>query len=141
MSGQKRIIKHFPHFFRTDDTENLFYRFVEVFGSMLDDAENDLVRVMRSHWVDTADNEGSKGLDTNQKGDLDKIFALYIEALGGTSLLRQIDRRDGPEGLEDDAVYRERMKSLILILKEGASTRNGIIAIIAANLGIHGDSP
>jgi len=141
MSGQKRIINHFPHFFQTGETGNLFYRFLEVFGSMLDDAENDLVRVMRAHWVDTADNEGSKGFDTNQKGDLDKIFSLYIEALGGTSLLRQINRREGAEGLEDDVLYRQRIKGLIQILKNGASTREGIIAIVAANLGIYGDAP
>jgi|GEM_PF-1401436 len=140
MSGQYQIIRHFPHFFQTGDRENLFYRFVAVFGAMLETGEEDLVAMMRSHWVDTADNEGSKGFDTLQKGDLDKIFALYLEALGGTSLLRQSGRRLGAEGLEDDALYRQRMKGLINVLREGASTLHGVREIIAANLGIFGNS-
>jgi hypothetical protein len=140
MTGQKNIVRHFPHFFQTGDTENLFYRFVEVFGAMLDAGEDDLLALMRAHWVETADNEGSKGFDTNQKGDLDKILALYLEALGGTSLLRQINRRQGADGIADDAVYRERMLRLIQILREGASHIEGIREIVAANLGIFGDS-
>jgi hypothetical protein len=140
MTGQKNIVRHFPHFFQTGDTENLFYRFVEVFGAMLDAGEDDLIALMRAHWVETADNEGSKGFDTNQKGDLDKILALYLEALGGTSLLRQIDRRQGIDGITDDSIYRERMLRLIQILREGASHIEGIREIVAANLGIFGNS-
>lgn len=141
MSGQKRIASHFPHFFRSGDTSNLFYRFLEVFGGELDEAENRLIQVMRAHWVDTADNIGSKGFDTASKGDLDKIFALYIENLGGTSLLKQINRREGEEGLLDDAIYRERIKGIIQVLLGGASNREGLREIVAANLGIYGNSP
>jgi len=141
MSGQKRIASHFPHFFQSEDTSNLFYRFLEVFGGELDEAENRLIQVMRAHWVDTADNIGSRGFDTASKGDLDKIFALYIENLGGTSLLKQTNRREGEEGLLDDANYRERIKGIVQVLLGGASNRNGLREIIAANLGVYGDSP
>ena len=118
----------------------MLYRLVSVFGAQADLAEEDLIQVMRSHWVNRANNEGSKGFDTAEKGDLDRIFALYVEALGGTSLLRQQGRREGPDGLIDDKLYRERIKGLIRVLRDGASTKAGIVAIVAANLGIVGDS-
>ena len=140
MGGTRRIIRHFPHFFQSEEYDNTFYRLMEVFGSMLDLAEEDLLKVMRSHWVDTADNLTREEEGFLLPGDLDKLFALYLESLGGTSLLKQRNRRDNPEGLEDDALYRRRIKALIRILMEGASDRAGIQAIVAANLGIFGDS-
>ena len=39
------------------------------------------------------------------------------------------------------APYRERLTGLIAVLRRGASTRQGIIDIVAANLGIVGDEP
>ncbi|HSB91486.1 MAG TPA: hypothetical protein VLC28_00150 [Flavitalea sp.] len=141
MSRTTQIISRFPDFYRSNDSENLFYKFIGVFASMLDLAEEDLVRVMRTHWVNTADNEGSKGFDATEKGDLDKIFGLYLESLGGTVLLKQGTRRPGPDGKLDDDLYRTRILGLIQVLKNGASTRTGIIDIVAANLGIVADLP
>ncbi|MEM6263408.1 MAG: hypothetical protein AAGI38_12925 [Bacteroidota bacterium] len=208
MSRTNSLISRFPSFYRSNDRENVFYRFMQVFGEMLDQAEADAIRVMQSHWVQTADNLNSKGFDTGQKGDLDKIFSLYLENLGGTSLLKQVGRPSvdddayqaqiktliagikkrqyaskaqavaflgavtqqpnnpyqsrlqslvldleaGATDLEDvmnrlalladpDVLYRERIMGLIQVLKNGASTKEGIISIVAANLGIVGDSP
>jgi len=140
MSRTSSIIKRLPGFYQSKATDDVLYRFIEVFGKTLDEAESDLIKVMRAHWVDTANNEDSKGFNTTQKGDLDKIFSLYLENLGGTSQLKQIDRRDGEEGKLDDEIYRTRIKGLINVLKSGASTKEGIIDIIAANLGIVGES-
>ena len=39
------------------------------------------------------------------------------------------------------APYRERLFGLIQVLRRGASTRQGILDIVAANLGIVGDDP
>lgn len=139
MSRTTQIVSRFPDFYRSGDTENLFYKFVGIFAGMLDIAEEDLIRVMRTHWVNTADNEGSKGFDATEKGDLDKIFGLYLESLGGTVLLKQGTRRPDPDGKLDDDLYRTRILGLIQVLKNGASTRAGIIDIVAANLGIVSD--
>jgi len=133
------IMQSLPHFYQSGDYENLLYGFVDIFGRMLDGAEEDLLRAMRAHWVNTADNEGSQGFDTVQKGDLDKIFAFFLESLGGTTQLRQIERREGDKGLADDTVYRERVKGLIGALLNGANTVAGIRDIVAANLGIYGN--
>ena len=70
---------------------------------------------------------------------MDRIFALYLENLGGTSQLKQVDRPSGEDGHKSDAIYRTRIKGLINVLKSGASTKEGIIAIVAANLGIVGE--
>ncbi len=139
MSRATSLIRRLPDFYDSGESRNLFHRLTAVFGETLDQVEKDLLRVMRSHWVDTADNEGSRGLNTTQKGDLDKIFTLYLENLGGTSRLKQHDRRGGAEG-DDDALYRTRIRGLIEVLRHGASTREGIVAVVAANLGIVGDS-
>lgn len=139
MGKTQSIIRRFPDFYQTKDARSVLYQFVDVFGQILDKAEVDLLKIMRAHWVDTADNEGSRGFDTAQKGDLDKIFSLYLENLGGTSQLKQVDRRSGADGLIDDAHYRARIRGLIEVLKGGASTKEGIITIVAANLGVVGD--
>ena len=67
------------------------------------------------------------------------FFALYLENLGGTSQLKQVDRPSGKEGLKSDSIYRARIKGLINVLQRGGSTKAGITAIVAANLGIVGD--
>jgi hypothetical protein len=46
-----------------------------------------------------------------------------------------------PRELEKSyAPYRERLKGIIAILRQGAATRQGILDLVAANLGILGDS-
>lgn len=131
----RNIIRRFPDFY-TSDQDSVLALFVGVFGQVLNEAEIALLDVMHAHWVDKANNAGSQGFDAAQKGDLDKIFTLYLESLGGTSQLKQVDRRPGNDGLLDDALYRGRIKGLIKVLMRGASTLEGIKAIVAANLGI-----
>ncbi|MEM7509291.1 MAG: hypothetical protein AAF388_00080 [Bacteroidota bacterium] len=212
MNRTEGIIDRFPHFFHAKERYSNLYRFVEVFSGLLDGSEDDLRRVRNAHFVNKANNKESKGFDSNQKGDLDSIFSLYLEALGGTSLLKQANRppdlepgfarwlqlvllklnREVEEGsltptvegvigflqaevildhtyeieveeiitllqqesqdyltavglieqrLRPDEVYRERIKGLIQVLLRGASTKQGIIDVVAANLGIVGNSP
>lgn len=139
MGRTQGILSRFPHFYLAEDGNSLFSEFIKVFGETLDEVEADLLKVMYAHYVDKADNEGSQGFNTNQKGDLDKIFSLYLENLGGTSQLKQVDRPSGAEGIESDKIYRQRIRGLIEVLKSGASTKQGIINIVAANLGIVGE--
>lgn len=86
------IISRFPNFYDSENQTTLLFQFVNIFAQILEEAETDLLRVMRSHHVDTADNYGSQGIDAKQKGDLDKIFALYLEKLGRTSQLIQVNQ-------------------------------------------------
>jgi hypothetical protein len=147
------IIGRMPHFYQSGEVNNHLFRMVNIFAQMVDKAEEDLLRVMRSHWADTANNENSKGLDATTKGDLDKILALFLQNLGGTSLLRQTNRpavnsEEAEEEAEEEAIkaakeadraYRDRMKGLIQVILGGPSTKSGLIEIVSANLGILGD--
>lgn len=90
-SKTRSILSRFPDFYQADGGGFFLLEFLQIFGQVLEEAEADLLRVMRSHWVDTADNADSRGFDTSQKGDLDKILAFYLENLGGTSQLKQVD--------------------------------------------------
>ncbi|MEG3839840.1 hypothetical protein [Microcoleus sp. herbarium14] len=87
------IASRLPHFYDTKNVESLLYQFIDVFGYIIEEAEADLMAVMRSHHIDTATNYDSQGFIGRRKGDLDKILTLYLEALGGTSLLIQISDR------------------------------------------------
>lgn len=95
------IASRFPHFYDTQNSESLLYQFINVFGQILEQAENDLMAVMRAHHIDTATNEDSQGFTGKRKGDLDKIFTLYLETLGGTSQLIQISDRFGVGSLKN----------------------------------------
>lgn len=139
MGRTQGILSRFPHFYLSEDGNSLFSQFIKVFGETLDEVEADLLKMMYAHYVNKADNEDSQGFNTNQKGDLDKIFSLYLENLGGTSQLKQVDRPSGEKGMESDKIYRQRIRGLIEVLKSGASTKQGIINIVAANLGIVGE--
>lgn len=90
-SKTRTVISRFPDFYQSEDSANLLVQFLDVFGHVLEQLEADILRVMRSHWVDTASNAGSEGFDRVRKGDLDRIFAFYLENLGGTSQLKQVN--------------------------------------------------
>ena len=137
MSRANHILGKFPSFYRKDDgvATNL-QQLIQPFGDMIDQAEEDLLKVMRSHFVNKANNEGSEGLDTSNKGDLDYILSLYLQHLGGTSMLKQ-----SKHGEDGDREYRIRSIGLINALMGGASTIAGIHQIVAANLGLEAGNP
>jgi hypothetical protein len=85
------IISRFPHFYPPEDPTSFLPQFLDVFGEILDEVEQDLIRVLKSHFINTADNFGSLGFTATQKGDLDKIFALMLAELGGTSQLTTVN--------------------------------------------------
>jgi hypothetical protein len=135
------ILSRFPQFYQSRDTKNALYSFIEAFAQQLDEAEEALLRVMHAHWVQTADNELPKKPLQQRKGDLDKIFALYLEKLGATALLQQTNRNAADPALaaSEDELYRQRVLSLIRVLKDSPITKQGIQNIVAANLGIADD--
>ena len=133
------IINRLPHFFQSEDPASKLYQLVSVFASQIDQAEEDLLGIMRTHWINTADDDVSPTAGSNAKGDLDKILDLFIQNLGGTSLLRPVFSSSDQAGKEAYDRYRERMKKLIRVILNGPSTPENLISIVAANLGIFGD--
>lgn len=92
------LLSRFPAFYNTGEASHL-HQLMAVLGMALEGAEADLVRVLRSHFVDTANNTGSQGFVYSRRGNLDQIFALYLERLGGTSQLIQVNAQFQPSDL------------------------------------------
>lgn len=85
------IINRLPHFYQDSDNA-LLVQLLEIFSQRLEKAETDLYNLHRAHHVETADNQGMTGYiaPAEQRGDMDKIFTLFLEALGGTSQLVKV---------------------------------------------------
>jgi len=96
------IVQRLPHFYAAEDAGDLFVKFVDFFGHSLERGEIDALRVLRAHHVETADNVGSRGYTApaEQRGDLDKIFGLYLEAIGGTTELVKMSPRFSARSLD-----------------------------------------
>lgn len=119
------ILLRLPHFYAPDTAGPLLLEVVDTVGRGLERGETDLYGVLRAHHVQTADNEGAAGYTAPlaQRGDLDRILALYLETLGGTSQLvrvsptfagRSLDvRRLATLLLEDDYPLREYLLSAL----------------------------
>ncbi|MEM9337535.1 MAG: hypothetical protein AAGA66_02320 [Bacteroidota bacterium] len=88
-----RLLNRLPHFYRPEDLGKDFLNLYQTFGDHLESVERDLFDVLRAHHVQTAGNAGSKGFiaPASEHGDLDKLFALYLETLGGTSQLVSVN--------------------------------------------------
>lgn len=125
----KGMLRRLPHFYDPSMAGPLLVQFVDMFGRRLERGEVDLYRVLHAHHVETADNEGSKGFTApaEKRGDLDKIFALYLESLGGTSQLiklnprftvRSLDARRLARLLTDDAGHDAALAQLQPYLKK-----------------------
>ncbi|HET7462023.1 MAG TPA: hypothetical protein VFJ82_12275 [Longimicrobium sp.] len=86
------ILLRLPHFYHPDGAGKLLVDVVDGVGTALERAETDLYRVLRSHHVQTADNDATGGFTAppGERGDLDRILALYLEELGGTSQLVKV---------------------------------------------------
>jgi hypothetical protein len=87
------VLNRLHHFCAPDMLGSDMLNFADIFGRRLERAEKDLYDVMHSHHVQTADNEGSLGYTAKheERGDLDKLFAMYLEYLGGTSQLMRMN--------------------------------------------------
>jgi len=88
----RAILLRLPHFYHPDGAGKLLLDVVDGVGLTLQRAEADLYRVLRAHHVQTADNDATGGFTAPpaERGDLDRILALYLEQLGGTSQLVKV---------------------------------------------------
>lgn len=103
------ILKYFPDFHQAIDRRKLLYHVVDVIASRLQEIENDMVSVMKSHWIEAAED-----ID-----DLEKIAALY-----------GIERED----YEDLEQFRTKIKDIIRLYLSGPGTVPSIIEFIAIAL-------
>jgi hypothetical protein len=113
-----RILDNLPPTFTTLGDPSALRALADGYGGELQAAENGLVAVMRSHWVDFADAGERTVLD------LAGIGALYGLA---------------PRPDESVEEFREHLKRYVRTLLEGTVTVRGILRITAEVLGLHID--
>ena len=90
------MLQRLPDFYNPSDSSTLLARVLSVLAERLDDVERESYDILRAHHFPTAGNQHSQGYlgsPLSQRGDLDKILALYLEAVGGTSQLVEMNFR------------------------------------------------
>jgi hypothetical protein len=103
------ILKCFPNFFQAIDKDKLLYHVVDSIVSRVKEIENDMIRVMKSHWIKAVED-----ID-----DLEKIAALY-----------GIER----EEYEDINQFRTKIEDIIRLYLAGPGTVPSVIEFIAIAL-------
>ena len=103
------ILKYFPNFDQAMDEGKLLYHVVDSIASRVREIENDMIGVMKSHWIKAV-------VDI---GDLEKIAALY-----------GIER----EEYEDINQFRTKIEDIIRLYLAGPGTVPSVIEFIAIAL-------
>ncbi len=111
-STTKRIAERLPEFYKTWSEDSILYKFLNSFGKTLNESEKDLFRIMRAHWIDTA-----------QGVDLDKLASIF-------NLARQPGEIDRP--------FRRRIRRAIQEYK-GGGTRAAMELALKALFGSYGE--
>jgi hypothetical protein len=110
----QRILERLPSFYKTWDPTSLLFKVVCSLAKRLDEAQKDLVAILRAHWVD-------KALTL----DIDHLGALY-----------NMTRNPG----ETDVEYRNRLKLAIMEYK-GGGTRSAVLTAVTTVLRLPRDYP
>ncbi|MEV8377688.1 hypothetical protein AB0P21_33425 [Kribbella sp. NPDC056861] len=116
MPKADRILANLPPTYRTLGDPSALRALTDAYGGELQAAENSLVAVMRSHWVDFAD-AGETAIQ-----DLALFGALYGLA---------------PRPDESVEEFREHLKRYVKTFLDGTVTVQGILRITAETLGLH----
>lgn len=95
MERTKRIANRLPEFYRTWDTDSVVYKVLDTVGRALAEEQKSLFRIMRTHWVETANG-----------GDIERLGAVF-----------ELQRAKG----EPDDGYRERIKAALGQFKGGGT--------------------
>lgn len=128
-----RLLNRLPHFYNPEELGKTFLELFTTIGNDFEACERDIFDVLRSHHVLTAENIGSKGFIANQSehGDLDKLFSLFLEVLGGTSLLTTMNPLFNTKSFDVEKIVstlylsdEEQYKNLRLILLNDSESGN-----------------
>jgi hypothetical protein len=100
MTRADKISSRLPRFYDCDDPSSLISSIIGSVGKFMDEAQDDLVSIARSHWIDTSRN-----------GDLDRLGAIF-----------NAKRKKSADGvIESDPDYRKRLKMTILSYEGGGT--------------------
>ncbi|MCQ8892223.1 MAG: hypothetical protein NQU41_02435 [Candidatus Methanosuratincola sp.] len=110
MSRAEKMCDRLPKFYKGWDRGSLVYAFISSFASQIDDADDQIAEIMRSHWVDSARGQ-----------DLDLLGAAVASK-----------RMQG----EGDEKYRSRIRRAVSDYRGGGTVR----AILESVMGLIGTS-
>lgn len=110
MSRAEKMCDRLPKFYKGWDRGSLVYAFISSFASQIDDADDQIAEIMRSHWVDSARGQ-----------DLDLLGAAVASK-----------RMQG----EGDERYRSRIRRAVSDYRGGGTVR----AILESVMGLIGTS-
>lgn len=128
MPKADRILANLPPTYRTSGDPSALRALIDAYGGELQAAENSLVAVMRSHWVDFAD-AGERAIH-----DLGSVPAPGSpEQSIGIGLLYGLAPRPD-ESVEE---FREHLKRYVKTFLDGTVTVQGVLRIAAETLGLH----
>ncbi len=118
----ERILEHLPRSFQAAVGRSALRAVAGAVGGELQRGEIALARIMRAHWVDSADEDAPK-ID-----DLARLGSMW-----GLAPLRD---SDGTQ-LESVEQFREHLKRHVRTLLEGRVTVRGLLRVAAETLGVH----
>jgi hypothetical protein len=118
----ERILENLPRSFLPARGRSALAAVAGTVGDELERGEVSLARILRAHWVDSAD-ENATRID-----DLARIASMW-----GLAPLRDADGTQ----LETVEQFREHLKRHVRSMLEGRVTVKGLLQVAAETLGIH----
>lgn len=118
----EKIAERFPHFYLHWEHTSLIYSLIHAMGTQFDEMEKDLLTIIRSHWVDSAND-----------GDLDRLGNIF-------NMTRREFLVNGTVTKEIDQEYRNRLKMAITSYM-GGGTLPAIRTMVRITLGLPIDYP
>jgi hypothetical protein len=110
----RELAKLFPEAYASDDANSLLHKLLTVFGAELMVADAKVKQLLKSHWVNYASGR----------------------ALDGLASIYGLRRRFLPNGTpEPDAVFRQRLKSVVPLFT-GGGTRRAVLGAVRSALGL-----
>jgi hypothetical protein len=110
----RELAKLLPKAYASDDAHSLLNKLLKVFGAELMVADEKVKQLLKSHWVNYASGR----------------------ALDGLASIYGLRRRFLPNGTpEPDAVFRQRLKSVVPLFA-GGGTRRAVLGAVRSALGL-----
>lgn len=124
MAKTEKILKHLPDLYGKFDRRSLLYWMMDVFGQRMQEAENDLVEVMKTHWIDYAE-------DIKDLALIGSLYGVKTEDF-------EIPGSEDDENLRRMKldIFKHRLKDTIQAYLEGGGTLRAVWMLTKASLGV-----
>jgi hypothetical protein len=122
-----RLVDLFPEVYAATDTESLLYKILDSVGLQLMNADEDVKRLLKSHWVDYASGTGLDGLGAS--------FGVARRQVPNPKKKESADPSLPDFVPESDDAFRQRLKSVVRLFT-GGGTPAAIKGAVRSALGL-----